>query len=1086
MATAKILCHDDYAVGWICALPVEMAAAKLMLDKIHDPLPHPRADQNNYILGNIGEHNIVIASLPSGAYGTVSAATVAMQVLSSFPSIRFGLMVGIGGGVPSNEADIRLGDIVVSRPTDTSGGVLSDGHFQRTGMLNRPPKALLTALSTLQAHHLTEDSRVPEFTSSAQAKATGRKAATFTRPTQIDRLYQAEYDHGDCATCINCDQSKLCIRSSRGHNDPEIYYGLIASANQVVKDGRRRDQLAQELGVYCVEMEAAGLMNDFPCLVIRGICDYSDSHKNKEWQGYAAIVAAAYAKELLSVVPIDQIDNTPTARDTLAEYGKRQEMKTVKISAPNEAHTALAFNNGGGAQTNNINGGSGQQINNNAHVGTQNFHSVTFKHKEDFSFRGPVGVHLGQVRSITSELFIGRDNELDEIGKALHPDPNAQKQRRLVLGGMGGIGKTQLAIAYAESGRGSYTSGFWLNAVSEASLKDTSIIFEVEDLGVLEDKEIVRRVHQWLSTPKNTRWLLIFDNYDDPDHFRIDNYYPPASHGAILVTSRRPDDVSGSTLHIKPFQNIEHSLTILQNRSKRDNVQSDPHAKRLAEQLAGLPLALATAGTYLYHSKFTFERYLHEYKRRWNINPRSPVKLNEYEERTLYTTWDISYSRLENQDPEAAKMLKLLAYFDNQTLWYELFHTGLTDSAPEWLSEVITDNVNFDGVMGVLVGYYFLDVHQTSDSWSMHNCVHDWTLAALNKDIDATYYWYAFDCVSASINYNDRNDFLKLSYSPLAAHATRLVQQRLYQNDVIFSLTPRRLGQALLIADLLRYQVLLPAAEQMYQWALAGKEKALGPDHTSTLGTVHNLGNLYRDQGKLDQAEQMYQRALAGKEKALGPDHTSTLQTVHNLGVLYQDQGKLDQAEQMYQRALAGKEKALGPDHTSTLQTVNNLGVLYQDQGKLDQAEQMYQRALAGNEKALGPDHTSTLQTVHNLGVLYQDQGKLDQAEQMYQRALAGNEKALGPDHTSTLQTVHNLGVLYQDQGKLDQAEQMYQRALAGNEKALGPDHTSTLQTITCLGILYWDQGKLDQAKQIHQRAGLRKVKRNIATCSFN
>jgi hypothetical protein len=143
----------------------------------------------------------------------------------------------------------------------------------------------------------------------------------------------------------------------------------------VVKDGQRRDQLAQELGVYCVEMEAAGLMNDFPCLVIRGICDYSDSHKNKEWQGYAAIVAAAYAKELLLVVPIDQIDNTPTARDTLAEYGKRQEMKTVKISAPDEKHTALAFNSGGGAQTNNVNGGSGQQINNNAYVGTQNFHS---------------------------------------------------------------------------------------------------------------------------------------------------------------------------------------------------------------------------------------------------------------------------------------------------------------------------------------------------------------------------------------------------------------------------------------------------------------------------------------------------------------------------------------------------------------------------------------------------------------------------------------------------------------------------------------------------------------------------------------
>jgi hypothetical protein len=144
---------------------------------------------------------------------------------------------------------------------------------------------------------------------------------------------------------------------------------------------------------------------------------------------------------------------------------------------------------------------------------------------------------------------------------------------------MGGIGKTQLAIAYAESGRGSYTSVFWLNAVSETALKDNfrsiaNLIFDVEEPGVLGDKEIVRRIHQWLSAPKNTGWLLIFDNYDDPEQFRIDHYYPHASHGAILVTSRRPALVSGTFLHIKPIQNIEDSLAILQTRSKRENVRS--------------------------------------------------------------------------------------------------------------------------------------------------------------------------------------------------------------------------------------------------------------------------------------------------------------------------------------------------------------------------------------------------------------------------------------------------------------------------------------------------------------------------------
>ena len=331
MAAIAPLCHDDYTVGWICALPLEMAAAKLMLDAIHPNLPRPPTDQNTYILGNIEEHNIVIACLPSGAYGIVSAATVATQLLSSFPSIRFGLMVGIGGGVPSSNADIRLGDIVVSQPADTSGGViqydlgkaLSGGQFQRTGMLNRPPKVLLTALATLQAHHFTDDSRVFEFISDIQVKTTPRKATTFARPTQEDCLYQSEHIHGGSDTCIDCDRSKLAPRLSRDHKEPVIHYGLIASANQVVKDARRRDQLARDLGVLCVEMEAAGLMNDFPCLVIRGICDYADSHKNNEWQGYAAAVAAAYAKELVLVVPIDQIETTLTARDTLADSGER-------------------------------------------------------------------------------------------------------------------------------------------------------------------------------------------------------------------------------------------------------------------------------------------------------------------------------------------------------------------------------------------------------------------------------------------------------------------------------------------------------------------------------------------------------------------------------------------------------------------------------------------------------------------------------------------------------------------------------------------------------------------------------------------
>lgn len=320
MAGKTCLSHDDYTVGWICALPLEMAAATVMLDEKHEKLRRQPNDHNEYVLGHIGEHNIVVACLPSGEYGITSATTVAMQLLSSFHSIHFGLMVGIGGGVPKENKDIRLGDIVVSEPTYTHGGVvqynygkaLSGGEFRRTGMLNRPPQSLLTALSKLQATHYTKPSQVINFLAEIEQKLPTEQAANFARPTQTDQLFLDNYEHTNThtQTCNGCDTTQTIRRQCRSHNNPFIHYGLIASANQVVKDSQLRDKLGRDLGVLCVEMEAAGLMNNYPCLVIRGICDYADSHKNKEWQGYAAAVAAAYAKELLLTVSADQTRNT--------------------------------------------------------------------------------------------------------------------------------------------------------------------------------------------------------------------------------------------------------------------------------------------------------------------------------------------------------------------------------------------------------------------------------------------------------------------------------------------------------------------------------------------------------------------------------------------------------------------------------------------------------------------------------------------------------------------------------------------------------------------------------------------------------
>jgi len=294
---------EDFTVGWLCALPVERAAAELMLDDEYD-----EGWRNSpYTLGRIDKHNVVIACLPAGLIGTNSAAVVATKMQSDFRSIRIRLMVGIGGGVPSAESDVRLGDVVISQPHMGRGGVVQydfgktgvGGKLKLDGFLNAPPTFLLDALAKLRANEIRGKSKL------STCLSTFDQQPNFTRQRAgPDVLFQPNYNHTEGATCEQCCKDMEVKRPLRKDQNPVIHYGTIASGNQVIKDGKTRDARSSALGgVLCFEMEAAGLMNNFPCLVIRGICDYADSHKNKAWQPYAAATAAACAKEILSLVP---------------------------------------------------------------------------------------------------------------------------------------------------------------------------------------------------------------------------------------------------------------------------------------------------------------------------------------------------------------------------------------------------------------------------------------------------------------------------------------------------------------------------------------------------------------------------------------------------------------------------------------------------------------------------------------------------------------------------------------------------------------------------------------------------------------
>lgn len=322
--------NDAYEIGWISALPIELAAARGMLDEEHG-IPQsspPLQDSNSYILGRLHSHKVVIACLPRGEVGGSSAAVSARDMLGVFPNIRVGLMVGIGAGIPCwksdngsvgdentdqedkglAEGDVRLGDVVISSDKKTGGLVaynfgkkLPDGSFEVAYHLNQPPRALRVALSTMEADHELRENRITEYMKQMVEKLPLGTREKWLHPGQAkDILFPANYVHQGGRSCKNCDRQKAIRRIPilRSSTTPTIHYGVIATGSEVVKHAPTRDLIGATHNAIALEMEAAGLMNNFPCVIIRGISDYADSHKNDQWHRFAAATAAACAKEL--------------------------------------------------------------------------------------------------------------------------------------------------------------------------------------------------------------------------------------------------------------------------------------------------------------------------------------------------------------------------------------------------------------------------------------------------------------------------------------------------------------------------------------------------------------------------------------------------------------------------------------------------------------------------------------------------------------------------------------------------------------------------------------------------------------------
>ncbi|KAJ8110230.1 hypothetical protein OPT61_g6869 [Boeremia exigua] len=1046
--TRRRLDAAEYTVGWICALPVELAAAQVMLDEEHQT--HEGLDSTQYTLGCIGSHNVVLACLPAGQMGIGPAAFSASQTMSKFTSIRFGLMVGVGGGAPNAEADVRLGDVVVSQPMKQLSGVVqydfgktgAGGQMMRTGSLNAPPRVLLHAVAQLRALRYRDSQ---ERGSLVAHLSTFEQRPYFSRDKAgPDVLFKAAYLHDGGATCERCSKDHIVPRTARrADEEVTIHYGTIASGNQVIKDAETRDRLSKELGgVLCFEMEAAGLMNDFPCLVIRGICDYADSHKNKAWQPYAAATAAACAKTILSLVPVAEAGTT-AAVSRACKYRVPFSLKTV-----------------------------------------------------------PVG------------KFAERPRDTEALEQVLVPQRNVKARRLLAAHGLGGVGKTQLAANFARRHQSCFSSVLWLDGSTKSKLEQSFVTFASRiPVGQISEASrlyaasqggniatVVKDVLGWLSEVDNSEWLLIIDNVDrdhrqheDIEAYDIEEYLPEADHGSVLITTRLQYLGQLDEAWEVRKVNKEQSQAIFETWYGKSVGQE---ADELLERLDGLPLALAQAAAYIKETGMSFETYTRLYKDQWQKLMKSDdsrgMPLRNYANGSVATTWTITYTAIREENQAAANLLLLWAHLDNKDMWHGLL-TDASEWSPEaaentsaWLRGMARNEIEFIEAIKTLRSYSLVNEAEDRASYSTHPVVHQWALHVQDESQQIALSRLAIVLVglAAPGQYEDKSWKTMARLLPHVAQCEKnAMREDLFEEKVDSAQERPMLPWAVHnLGDLQKAYGNFNKAEKLYVRALEGHRKEVGEDHRLTLATKNDLGMLYRRQGKLGKAEEMYNQALEGFRKTLGEEHFSTINTFGNLANLYSKQGRLNEAEEMYLLALKYKRKTLGDDNMSTIETLNNLGVLYNNQDRRDEAEQTFEQVIEGGKRALGDDHPSVLEMVFNLGGVYALQHKSDQAEEMYIQALEGNMKTLGENHLSTLHVVSALGTFYLEQGKIEEAEKMSTQALKGFEEIMGPEGTSTflpaLISMVTLGRLLPLQGRMTDAQAFLAKAlsGFEKV----------
>jgi tetratricopeptide (TPR) repeat protein/DNA-binding XRE family transcriptional regulator len=662
-------------------------------------------------------------------------------------------------------------------------------------------------------------------------------------------------------------------------------------------------------------------------------------------------------------------------------------------------------------------------------------------------------------------FFTGREAILDHLYTVLKSNKAAALTQPQAISGLGGIGKTQIAVEYAYRNRDHYTAVFWINASTHNAISaDFVAIAALLGLPVQQEQDIVvRAVKNWLTD--HTGWLLILDNVDNLE--MVAGFLPVHGTRDVLLTTRlQALGPIARGIEVEKM-GMDEGMMLLLRRAKiiapdemleQAPVESREQAAFILSELDGLPLALDQAAAYIEETHCGLAQYLNLYgSRRKDLLLRRGQSPLDHPE-SVTATWSLSLQQIKQESPAAAELLYLLAFLNPEAIPEEIITLGAAKLGPS-LSAVASDPLELDAIIELLLRYSLIRRTPEEKLLSIHRLVQ----AVLKDGMDKNAQNLEAERAIRAINH---------AFPTVELHTWGQCQRCLphvlvcvtyvEEYDLFFPEAARLFNEAAsyLIA-LAQYE----GAEVLLRNALTIRQRVLEVDNPSIAHTLNDLGALYRVRGGYLQAEQFYVKALQLQKQAKGSEHPDVAQTLNNMGSLYRAQGAYAKAELAYKEALRIREKTLGIEHLLVAQSYYSLAKLYHSQGKYRQAVELCEQALRIQEQQLGDNHPTIASTLSMLAKIYQEQLKLVQAEETNMRALRIRERTSGPQHPHVAVILNNIIEIYHAEGRMQEAEPMIARALKIHEQSLGREHPYIAYSISNLAEHFFLQGDYVQAE---------------------